>query len=199
MHLFLKHLQKARLLSMFQETLGSRTYDSGEDVVNDALGIAFSGFIGYLAVTVAVHQLVPSGRSCDKQSPLYSSGRLSGNRPDILEHQTAQSSLKRAFSHFHTYIKGGSHHESYLLLHKEAPLIHCITHPIVVNDCANAVLALGARPIMAEHPKEAASIAQIARSPYCQPGKYHRCQGRIHFSGRKCASGCHRSGRHHLQ
>lgn len=49
------------------------------------------------------------------------------------------------------------------LLHK-APLIHCITHPIVVNDCANAVLALGARPIMAEHPKEAASIAQIARS-----------------------------------
>ena len=32
------------------------------------------------------------------------------------------------------------------------PLIHCITHPIVINDCANAVLALGARPIMAEHP-----------------------------------------------
>lgn len=44
------------------------------------------------------------------------------------------------------------------LLHKEAPLIHCITHPIVVNDCANAVLALGARPIMAEHPKEAARL-----------------------------------------
>ena len=34
------------------------------------------------------------------------------------------------------------------------PLIHCITHPIVINDCANAVLALGARPIMAEHPRE---------------------------------------------
>ena len=30
-----------------------------------------------------------------------------------------------------------------------APLIHCITHPIVINDCANAVLALGGRPIMA--------------------------------------------------
>lgn len=59
--LFLKHLQKARLLSVFQETLGSRTYDSGEDVVNDALGIAFSGFIGYLAVTVAVHHLAPQG------------------------------------------------------------------------------------------------------------------------------------------
>lgn len=50
------------------------------------------------------------------------------------------------------------------LLHAEAPLIHCITHPIAVNDCANAVLALGARPIMAEHPAEAASIAKMARS-----------------------------------
>ena len=59
--LFLKHLQKARLLSMFQETLGSRTYDSGEDAVNDALGIAFSGFIAYLAVTVAVRQFAPQG------------------------------------------------------------------------------------------------------------------------------------------
>lgn len=42
------------------------------------------------------------------------------------------------------------------------PLIHCITHPIVINDCANAVLALGARPIMAEHPREAAQIAAMA-------------------------------------
>ena len=46
------------------------------------------------------------------------------------------------------------------LLHKEAPLIHCITHPIVVNDCANAVLALGARPIMAEHPRARTAFAQ---------------------------------------
>ncbi len=31
------------------------------------------------------------------------------------------------------------------------PLIHCITNPISINDCANIVLASGARPIMAEH------------------------------------------------
>ena len=31
-------------------------------------------------------------------------------------------------------------------------LIHCITNPISMNDCANAVLAVGAQPIMAEHP-----------------------------------------------
>ena len=32
----------------------------------------------------------------------------------------------------------------------QAPLIHCITNPISINDCANVVLALGAKPIMAE-------------------------------------------------
>lgn len=47
-------------------------------------------------------------------------------------------------------------------LHDQAPLIHCITHPIVINDCANAVLALGGRPIMAEHPKEVADISSSA-------------------------------------
>lgn len=28
----------------------------------------------------------------------------------------------------------------------QAPLIHCITNPISINDCANVVLALGAKP-----------------------------------------------------
>ncbi len=42
------------------------------------------------------------------------------------------------------------------------PLIHCITSPIAINDCANILLALGARPIMAEHPMEVASITAIS-------------------------------------
>lgn len=42
------------------------------------------------------------------------------------------------------------------------PLIHCITNPISINDCANAVLAVGAQPIMAEHPLEAAAITRSA-------------------------------------
>ena len=49
-------------------------------------------------------------------------------------------------------------------IRQTAPLIHCITHAIVINDCANAVLALGAQPIMAEHPKEVAAIASMAQS-----------------------------------
>ena len=47
-------------------------------------------------------------------------------------------------------------------LREEAPLIHAITNPISINQCANAVLALGARPIMAEHPLEAAEITATA-------------------------------------
>lgn len=42
------------------------------------------------------------------------------------------------------------------------PLIHCITNPISINQCANAVLAVGARPIMAEHPQEVKEITDTA-------------------------------------
>lgn len=42
------------------------------------------------------------------------------------------------------------------------PLIHCITNPISINQCANAILAVGAKPIMAEHPKEVEEITKTA-------------------------------------
>ena len=42
------------------------------------------------------------------------------------------------------------------------PLIHCITNPISINQCANGVLGVGARPMMAEHPLEVAEITQAA-------------------------------------
>lgn len=48
-------------------------------------------------------------------------------------------------------------------IQQEAPLIHCITNPISINDCANILLAIGARPIMAEHPDEVAEITAIAK------------------------------------
>lgn len=44
------------------------------------------------------------------------------------------------------------------------PLIHAITNPISINQCANAALAVGARPIMAEHPEEAAGITRTAKA-----------------------------------
>ncbi len=42
------------------------------------------------------------------------------------------------------------------------PLIHCITNPISINQCANTILAVGARPIMAEHPLEVEDITKTA-------------------------------------
>lgn len=42
------------------------------------------------------------------------------------------------------------------------PLIHCITNPISINQCANGILAIGARPMMAEHPKEVREITETA-------------------------------------
>ena len=43
-------------------------------------------------------------------------------------------------------------------------LIHCITNPISINDGANLLLAVGARPIMAEHPREVAEITATAKA-----------------------------------
>lgn len=41
-------------------------------------------------------------------------------------------------------------------------LIHCITNPIAMNLSANVVLALDAKPIMAEHPAEVKEITETA-------------------------------------
>ena len=42
-----------------------------------------------------------------------------------------------------------------------APLIHCITNYVTVNDVANALLACGASPIMADDPGEAEDISTL--------------------------------------
>ena len=44
------------------------------------------------------------------------------------------------------------------------PLIHCITNPISIHQCANAILAVGARPMMAEHPQEVREITESAEA-----------------------------------
>lgn len=44
----------------------------------------------------------------------------------------------------------------------QQPLIHCITNPISINQCANAILSVGAKPIMAEHPKEVCEITNTS-------------------------------------
>lgn len=41
------------------------------------------------------------------------------------------------------------------------PLVHCITNYVTVNDCANALLAIGASPIMSDEPADAEEITRI--------------------------------------
>lgn len=47
---------------------------------------------------------------------------------------------------------------------ENSPLIHSITNPISINACANIVLAIGAKPIMAEHPKEVEGITEMSKA-----------------------------------
>lgn len=45
---------------------------------------------------------------------------------------------------------------------KQVPLVHNITNYVTVNDCANALLAIGASPIMADDIAEAADITSVS-------------------------------------
>ena len=50
------------------------------------------------------------------------------------------------------------------LLRAECPLVHCITNYVTVNDVANAILAIGGSPIMADDIAEAGEIAAVSRA-----------------------------------
>lgn len=50
------------------------------------------------------------------------------------------------------------------LIRKQSPLIHNITNYVVMNNTANALLAIGASPVMAHAVDEAAEMASIASS-----------------------------------
>ena len=43
------------------------------------------------------------------------------------------------------------------------PLIHCITNKVTMNDCANALLAIGGSPIMADDEAEVEDITSICQ------------------------------------
>ncbi len=48
------------------------------------------------------------------------------------------------------------------LVREKKPLVHHLTNYVTVNDCANATLAIGASPIMADDVAEAGDIAAIS-------------------------------------
>ena len=50
------------------------------------------------------------------------------------------------------------------IVRKKIPLVHCITNYVTVNDVANALLALGGSPIMADDIDECAEITAISQA-----------------------------------
>src|ERR1700757_3928484 len=48
------------------------------------------------------------------------------------------------------------------VIRERKPLVHQITNYVVMNETANATLALGALPVMAHAPEEVAEMAAIA-------------------------------------
>lgn len=56
------------------------------------------------------------------------------------------------------------------------PLTQCITNFVTVNDCANAVLAIGASPIMADDAEEMEEIVNISDALVINIGKLHQAQ-----------------------
>lgn len=50
------------------------------------------------------------------------------------------------------------------IVRAQKPLIHCITNYVTANDCANAILAIGGSPIMADDLREVADIVKISNA-----------------------------------
>lgn len=62
---------------------------------------------------------------------------------------------------------------------KKAPLVHCITNFVTVNDCANIVLACGGSPTMAHHEDETAEITSGCQALVLNMGNVSDAQAMI--------------------
>src|SRR5918992_4605177 len=59
-------------------------------------------------------------------------------------------------------------------LRERKPLVHQITNYVVMNETANATLALGALPVMAHAPEEVEEMASAAGAPVLNIGTLSR-------------------------
>ena len=77
--------------------------------------------------------------------------------------------------------------ESYLdNVRENAPLVHNITNYVTVNDVANAILAVGASPIMSDEPEEVADITRICDGLNINIGTLHKQSIRaMHLAGKR--------------
>ena len=70
------------------------------------------------------------------------------------------------------------------------PVVQCITNIVTVNDCANALLAVGASPTMAHHPEEMADFASITDALVLNMGATESLEA-MHIAGAAASSRRH--------
>ncbi|MDR2967801.1 MAG: hydroxyethylthiazole kinase [Methanobacteriaceae archaeon] len=70
----------------------------------------------------------------------------------------------------------------------EIPLVNCITNTITINDCANAILAIGGSPTMAEDIDDVCEIIKIANSIVINMGKLNEERIGAIFKACDCAA-----------
>ena len=69
-----------------------------------------------------------------------------------------------------------------------APLVHCITNYVTVNDVANVILACGGSPIMSDEPQDVEDITSICNALCINIGTLHKASIESMFiAGRKAA------------
>ena len=66
--------------------------------------------------------------------------------------------------------------ETLTQIKEKNPLTHCITNSVTINDCANAVLAIGGSPFMAEDAEELEEVVTIADALVINIGKLSKEQ-----------------------
>ncbi len=77
-------------------------------------------------------------------------------------------------------------------LKENSPLVLAITNQVTINECANAVLALGASPVMSGDPADAQSLALLANATVLNLGTINETQFKIM---RGAAAGAQANGR----
>ena len=70
-----------------------------------------------------------------------------------------------------------------------APLVHNITNYVTANDVANLLLACGARPVMADDPREAAEIAARAAALHLNLGTFNAARFEAMLAAGRAAGG----------
>ncbi|MBE6497224.1 MAG: hydroxyethylthiazole kinase [Methanobrevibacter sp.] len=75
--------------------------------------------------------------------------------------------------------------ETLAQIREKNPLTHCITNSVTINDCANAVLAIGGSPFMAEDAEELEEVVTIADALVINIGKLSKDQVKsMHISAK---------------